>query len=82
MNRTPREFKIGDKLFLRVKLGKRYIKTSNLATIYVGPFEIIDKVNPLAYKILLPPKLSKVHNVFHISFVKKYVPYTSHIWDF
>jgi len=62
--RTPRNFTIGDKFFLHVRPRKSSIKISNLVARFVGPFEVIHKVNPVAYKLKLPPSLSKIHNVF------------------
>ena len=49
---------------------------------YVGPFEILDRIGSVAYKLALPPDLSAVHNVFHISMLKKYVPDPSHVVSF
>lgn len=79
--RTPRDFTVGDKVFLCVKLGKSSIKSSKLATRFVGPFEILQKVNPVAYKLDLPLKLSKMHNVFHVSLLKKYINDPTHVWN-
>ena len=45
----------------------------------MGPFEILEKVSALAYKVALPPSLSKIHNVFHVSSLRKYVFYPSHV---
>ena len=47
---------------------------------YCGPFEILAKVGPVAYQLALPPNI-KVHNVFHISILKRYVHYVSHVID-
>ena len=46
---------------------------------YIGPYEIISRVGPVAYKLDLPPELSKVHNVFHVSMLRKYIPDPSHV---
>ena len=45
----------------------------------MGPFEILERVGTLAYKVVLPPSLSKIHNVFHVSNLRKYVFDPSHI---
>lgn len=82
LKRTPRSFVVGDKVFLKVKPGKNSIKTFRLATRYVGPFEILQQVNPMAYKLQLPPNLSKIRNVFHVSLLKKYVPDPTNILNF
>ena len=45
----------------------------------MGPFEILERVCTLAYKVALPPGLSKIHNVFYISTLRKYVFDASHV---
>ncbi|WRX25665.1 Chromo domain - like 4 [Theobroma cacao] len=46
---------------------------------YVGPFEILDKVADVAYRLALPPVLSGVHNVFHVSLLRKYISDPGHV---
>ena len=46
---------------------------------FVGPFEILERVGPMAYKVSLPPSMSKVHNVFHVLTLRKYVFYLYHV---
>ena len=46
---------------------------------YVGPFEILKRVGPVAYRLALPPALSKIHDVFHVSALRKYIPHPSHV---
>lgn len=80
------EFQVGEKVFLQVKPFKssiRYGKGSKLAPRYVGPFEILERMGPIAYCLALPPSLSRIHNVFHVSFLKKYKLDSSHVlrWD-
>ncbi len=48
---------------------------------YVGPFEILERIGPVAHRLALPPKLDRVHNVFHISMLWKYLPDPSHVLD-
>ncbi|XP_073137245.1 uncharacterized protein [Henckelia pumila] len=50
-----------------------------LAPRFIGPFEILDRVGALAYRVALPPNLDGVHNVFHVSMLRKYVSNPSHV---
>ena len=45
----------------------------------VGPYEILDRVGDLAYRLALPPALSAIHDVFHVSMLRKYEPDPSHV---
>ena len=53
---------------------------ARLAPRYCGPFEVLDRVGPIAYRLAFPPTM-KAQNVFHVSLLKKYVHDTSHIID-
>lgn len=81
MKRTPREFKIGYKVFLRVKLGKSFKKSSKLVARFIGPFDILQIINPINYHLELPASSSKLHNMFYVSLLNKYVPNPSHVLD-
>ena len=79
--RRPLEFQIGDKVFLKVsptKGIKRFRVQGKLSTRYIGPYEIIEKLNPVAYRLDLPVELEHMHNVFHISQLGKYIPDSNH----
>ena len=82
--RRPLEFQIGDHVFLRVTPRKgvfRFGKRGKLAPRYVGPFEILQKIGEVAYKLALPPQLSGIHDVFHVSMLWKYEPDTTNVLD-
>ena len=56
-------------------------KRGKLSPCYIGPFEIVERVGPVAYRLDLPEELSRVHNVFHISMLRKYIPDPSHVLE-
>ncbi|GJY96965.1 putative reverse transcriptase domain-containing protein [Tanacetum coccineum] len=71
---TPMEFQIEDKVMLKVSPWKgvvRFGKRGKLNLRYVGPFKVLEKVGEVAYKLELPKELSRVHNTFHMSNLKK-----------
>ncbi|GJU97274.1 putative reverse transcriptase domain-containing protein [Tanacetum coccineum] len=72
--RKPLEFSVGDNVLLNVLPWKgvvRFRKKGKLAPRLVGPFEIIEKVGPVAYRLDLPEELDGVHDTFHVSNLKK-----------
>ncbi|GJT95632.1 putative reverse transcriptase domain-containing protein [Tanacetum coccineum] len=72
--RKPLEFEVGDRVLLKVSPWKgvvRFGKKGKLAPRYVGPFEIVERVGPVAYRLKLPQELSCVHDTFHVSNLKK-----------
>ncbi|KAK8582357.1 hypothetical protein V6N13_032111 [Hibiscus sabdariffa] len=50
----------------------RFDKKGKLSPWYIGPFKVLEKVGPVAYRLALPPEFDKIHNVFHVSMLKKY----------
>jgi hypothetical protein len=82
-NKTHREFKVGDHVFLKVKANRSSLKLGNyakLATRFCGTFEILERIGPVAYMFALPASMS-IHNVFHVSLLKKYIPNANHVID-
>jgi hypothetical protein len=68
------EFEVGDHVYLRVspmKGVKRFGVKGKLAPCYIGPFPILEKCGSVAYKLGLPPSLAGVHDIFHVSQLKK-----------
>ena len=75
---------MGDHVFLKVmpKRGVvRFGKRRKLSSRYIRPFEILKRVGTVAYRLALPLILSSVHAVFHISKLRKYTPYPTHVVD-
>jgi hypothetical protein len=72
--RSPLEFKVGDRIYIRVSPMKgvsRFGIKGKLAPRYAGLYPIIDKYGPMSYQVELLAKLSGVHNVFHVSQLKR-----------
>ena len=59
----------------------RFGKWGKLALRYIGPFEILERVGTVAYRLVLPPSLSGVHKVFHVSMLQKYTLDPAHVVD-
>jgi hypothetical protein len=72
--RAPREFEVGNYVYLKVsptKSVQRFGVKGKLAPRYIGPYEVIEKFGTTACRIRLPGQLSAVHDVFHVSQLKK-----------
>ena len=75
---------MGDHLFLKVMPKKgvvRFGKRGKVAPRYIGLFEILERVGTFAYLLELPPSLSDVHELFHVSMLQKYTPDPAHVVD-
>ena len=83
--RRPLEFAIGDKVFLKISPMRGVIrvgKRNKLDPRFIGPFEILERIGPLAYRLALPPEMERIHNVFHVSQLRKYIPDPSHVLSY
>jgi len=82
--RKPLEFEAGDHVFLQVTptacMG-RAIKSRKLTPRFVGPYQILRRIGAVAYEIALPPHLANLHNVFHVSQLRKYIADPSHVLE-
>ena len=75
MKRKDIRYEIGEKVFLKVSPWKKVIrfgKNGKLSPRFIGPYEVIEKVGPVAYRLALPPELEKIHSVFHVSMLRRY----------
>ena len=69
-------FAVGDHVYLKISPIKsihRVRTKGKLSPRYIGPFEILERVGDLAYRLALPPNLLRIHNVFHLSVLRRYV---------
>ena len=57
----------------------RFGKNGKLSPRFIGPYEVIEKVGPIAYRLALPPDLEKIHNVFHLSMLRRDKSDPSHV---
>ncbi|XP_058189159.1 uncharacterized protein LOC131306753 [Rhododendron vialii] len=77
-------FEEGDHVFLQVSPCRdlsRFGKKGKLSPRYIGSFDIIEKIGEVLYRLALPPRLSGVHDMFHMSMLRKYKPDPSHVLD-
>ena len=82
MKRKDIRYEIGEKVFLKVSSWKkvmRFGKKGKLSPRFIGPYEVIEKVGPVAYCLALPPELENIHNVFHVSMLRRYRSNPSHV---
>ena len=59
----------------------RFGKGGKLSPSFIGPFEILERVGTVAYRLALPPSMSGLHEVFHVSMLRKYTPDPAHVVD-
>nr|GFC13310.1 hypothetical protein [Tanacetum cinerariifolium] len=81
-HRRSIEFQPGDRVFLKVSPAhgvRRFGIKGKLSPRFIGPFEILDRVGEVSYRLALPPQLSHVHNVFHVSLLRGYKYHPLHV---
>ncbi|XP_074288885.1 uncharacterized protein LOC141614032 [Silene latifolia] len=84
LRRNEIEFAVGDKVLLKVSPMKGVIgfgKRGKLSQKFIGPYEILSRFREVAYRLALPPALDRVHNIFHVSQLRKYISDPSHVLE-
>ena len=82
MKRKDIQYEIGEKVFLKVSPWKKVMRfeiRGKLSPRFIESYEVIEKVGSVAYRLVLPPELEKIHNVFHISMLRMYRSDPSHV---
>ena len=82
MKRKDIRYEVGEKVVLKVSPWKKVMifgKKSKLSPRFIGPYEVIEKVGQVAYCLALPSELEKIHNVFHLSMLRRYRSDPSHV---
>ena len=81
LKRRDIEYEVGDKVFLKVSPWRtilRFGQKGKLSPRFIGPYEILESVGPVAYRLSLPPELAKLHDVFYASMLRRYRSDESH----
>ena len=75
-------YEVGDNVFLKVSPWRKILlfgKKGKLNPRFIGLYEVFERIGPVAYRLALPPELAKLHNVFHVSMLRRYRFDESHI---
>ena len=84
VRRRPLEFEVRDHVFLKVMPMRgvvRFGKHGKLSPRFIGPFEVLERIDTVAYWLALPPSMIGVHEVFHVSMLLKYTPDPAQVMD-
>ena len=76
------EYEVGDKVFLNISPWRkvlRFGKKGKLSPRFIGPYEVLERIGPVAYRLALPLELAKFHDVFHVFMLRRYKSDESHI---
>ena len=76
IRRRPLEYEVGDHVFILVSPMKgqvRFGKKGKLSPRYIGSFQILERLGPVAYRVALPSGFEQIHNVFHVSVLRGYL---------
>ena len=76
------EFEVRDMVFLKISPWKgvlRFGKSGKLSPLYIGPYMIVERIGKVAYRLELPSDIDRIHDVFHVSMLRKYIPDPSHL---
>ena len=82
LKRREIEYEVGDKVFLKVSPWRKILRFGQKGKLnprFIGPYEILKRVGPMAYRLALPSELAKLHDVFHVSMLRRYRSDESHI---
>ncbi|XP_070054942.1 uncharacterized protein [Nicotiana tomentosiformis] len=82
LKRRDIEYQAGDKVFLKVSPWKKYMRfgqKGKLSPRFIRPYEVLERVGLVAYKLDLPLELDKIHNVIHVSMLRRYRSDPSHV---
>ena len=82
MKRRDIAYEVGDKVFLKVSTWRKLLqfgKKGKLSLRFIGLYVVLERIGPVAYRLALPPELAKLHNVFHVSMLRRYRSDESHL---
>ncbi|KAK8570645.1 hypothetical protein V6N13_103049 [Hibiscus sabdariffa] len=82
LKRKQIEFSVGDQVFLKVSPWKKVLRSGQkgkLSPRFIGPYRVVDRIGSIAYRLELPPELQLIHDVFHVSMLRRYRSDPSHM---